>query len=79
MKRANLIIFCVFLIFMGALYAVTLAHPAVLAPFARRLPNKAWRLLEAISFLTVYALAALGIAKRKGRSGLPHGESGSTR
>ena len=68
MKRSNLIILCVLLLFAGALSTIALARPAMLAPWAHLLPVKVWRLIEAISFLTVFALAALGIAKRnKGR------------
>jgi hypothetical protein len=79
MKRTNLIIFCSFLIFVVAMSTIALTHPALLAPFARLLPNRVWRLLEAISFLTVYALAALGIAKRKGSGGLRRSEPDSRR
>ena len=79
MKRVNLIVFCIFLIFVGVLSTIVLARPAMLAPWGRLLSPKVSRLIEAIGILTVYALAALGIAKRKGRGGLRSSRADSTR
>ena len=65
MKRGNMVAVAVFTAFSAALMVVTIKRPEFVAPYARLLPRWAWRPLEVVSFLFLYGLTGLSIARRR--------------
>ncbi|HVY41233.1 MAG TPA: hypothetical protein VHM31_25020 [Polyangia bacterium] len=65
MKRGNVVMVGVSLAVMVAVMVVTLKRPDLVAPYAKLLPRWAWRSLQVVSFLLVYGLTGLAIARRR--------------
>ena len=69
MKRGNVVMAGVAMAVIVAVMVVTLKRPDLLAPYAevyaKLLPKWAWRPLEVVSFLSLYGLTGLAIARRR--------------
>ena len=69
MPRANLVILAVFLGVTVPFVCLTLARPVLLAPYARLLPPKTWRIVQLVA--TLFFQATLIYAFTKGRRTRP--------
>lgn len=67
-RRANLVMIFLVLLMNGALVALVLGHrePAALVAFGRLFSHRTWQVLEAVSFLFLFAVTAIARSKRAG-------------
>ena len=68
--RANLVMIAVFLVVASASIALVLGHsqsPALEA-FGRLLSLRSWRILQAVLFLSLFAITAIARARRRDRT-----------
>ncbi len=65
MKRENMVRAGVVAAVMVAFAVLPLVRPELLAPYAKLLPRWAWRPLQVVSFLFLFGMTGLAIARRR--------------
>jgi hypothetical protein len=68
--RANLVLMTVSLVTIGVVSGLVLTHPRspALAAYGRLLSPRGWRILEAVSFLFLFAMTAIARTQRRNRT-----------
>jgi hypothetical protein len=69
--RLNQLMIAVSLVVASVALGLVLGHrrpPALVVAYSRLLSPRTWRILEAVSFLSLFAMTAIARAKRRGRT-----------